>query len=284
MALSKKAAAAAIGVSLLLIVARVAYSHDIWLSPEQFVLVEGDTLVVHQLIGTELDTERDIPLLRTMTPRFELITAQGTVDLLSELPDPSERAVIEPVLKRELDFEGLALVTMDHAFIYEDWTREQFLETLQHEEFEIERFEPYMGRGEVESERYRRTLKALVQVGSADGGDLHRRVVGQSLEILLLQNPYLLGPGDPIDVQVLYDGEPLPDQMVKVFHQTRRGRVSQFRERTGRDGVARFTLDDRGAWLIRLVHLIPCSEHPDLDCEDDAYWESHWASYTFALN
>ncbi len=280
----KKTTAIVLTLAFLFALARVAYSHDIWLFPEEFVLVEGDTLIVHQLVGTELESERDVPLLRTMTPRFELITDQGTVDLLAELPDFSEQPVIEPVLKRELDFEGLALVTMDHAFIYENWTREQFLEILEHEEFEIERFEPHMGRGDDESERYRRTLKALVQVGGTAEGDLHRRVVGQSLEILLLQNPYLLSPGDEMEVQVLFGGAPLANQVVKAFRRAPQGAVMQTRAHTDQEGIARFTLDDRGPWLVRLVHYLPCAEHVDLDCEDDAYWESHWASYSFAVN
>ncbi len=282
--MGKKTAIITITLALLVLLVGVAYSHDIWLSPERFVLMRGDTLIVHQLVGTELDTEDDLALLVAMTPRFELITPQGTVDLLSEIPDLRTLPVIQPVLKRKLDFEGLALVTMDHAFIYEDWSREQFLEILEHEEFDVEAFRPHMGRGPTESERYRRSLKALVQVGSVTGGVLHKREVGQGIEILLLQNPYLLDPGDDIEVQVLFDGEPLHDKLVKAFHKTGRGVVTKSKARTNQDGIARFTLDDRGPWLIRLVHLLPCAERADLDCESDAYWESHFASYSFALN
>ena len=280
----KKTAIITISLALLVLLVGVAYSHDVWLFPERFVLMRGDTLIVHQLVGTELDTEEDLALLVTMTPRFELITPQGTVDLLSELPDLRTLPVIQPVLKRKLDFEGLALVTMDHAFIYEDWSHEQFLEYLEHEEFDIEEFEPHMGRGPIESERYRRTLKALVQVGGVTGGDLHKRVVGQRVEILLLQNPYVLSPGDVLEVQVLFEGKPLHDKLVMAFHKTGPGVVTKSRARTNRDGIARFTLDDRGPWLIRLVHMLPCAERADLDCEEDAYWEGHWASYSFALN
>ncbi len=109
-------------------------------------------------------------------------------------------------------------------------------------------------------------------------------MVGQRLEILLLQNPYLLDPGDDIEVQVLFDGEPLHDKLVKAFHKTGRGVVTKSKARTNQDGIARFRLDEAGPWLIRLVHMLPCAELADLDCEEDAYWESHWASYSFALN
>ena len=272
-----------VAFTLSLATVNAAPAHDIWLHAERFSLGKGDTLIVHQLVGTELDTEDDLALSRMLTSRFALITPQGTVDLLSELPDMRTQPEIKPVLKRKLDFDGLALVTMDHAFIWDEWPREEFLENLEHEEFDIEAFEPHMGRGPMESERYRRTLKALVQVGSVTEGDLHKRVVGQRLEILLLQNPYLLDPGDDIEVQVLFDGEPLHDKLVKAFHKTGRGVVTKSRARTSQDGIARFTLDEAGPWLIRLVHMLPCAERADVDCED-VYWESHWASYSFALN
>ena len=262
----------------------VAYAHDIWLQPDRFVLSKGDTLTVRQLVGDELETEEETELLRWLTSRFDLITPDGLVDLLSELPDIRTQPVVKPVLTRKLDFEGLALVTMDHAFIYEDWSHEQFLEYLEHEEFDIEAFEPHMGRGPIESERYRQTLKALVQVGGVTGGDLHKRVVGQRVEILLLQNPYLLDPGDDLEAQVLFKGKPLRDRVVMAFNTDGQRPVSESTARTNADGIVRFKLDQSGIWLIHLVHMLPCAERADLDCEDDAYWESHWASYSFALN
>ena len=269
---------------LSLLVANLSDAHDIWLLPERFILSQGDTLIVHQLAGTELEVEMEVELLWRMTPRFELMAADGAVDLLSELPDMKTQPVLKPVLKRKLDFEGLALVTMEHAFIWEEWSREQFLENLKHEEFDIEKFREHMGRGPNEHERYARTLKSLVQVGAVAEGDLHKRVLGQKLEILLLQNPYLLDPGDDLDVQVLFEGEPLPDKLVRAYTKAGPGLVTKSKARTNQDGIARFTLDEAGPWLIRLVHMLPCAELADLDCEEDAYWESHWASYSFALN
>lgn len=240
-------------------------------------------MIVHQLAGTELDTEHDIALLRTLTPRFELITPDGAVDLLAELPDMREQPEIKPVLKRRLDYDGLGLVVMEHAFIWEEFSREQFLENLAHEEFELEEFEPHMGDREWQSERYARTLKCLVQVGAPGEGDLHRRVLGQKLEILLLQNPYLLHPGDELEVQVLFEGEPLVGRLVKAHSRAGSGPVTTYRARTNVDGVATFTLEQAGSWLVRLVHLLPCAARADIDCED-VHWESYWSSYSFGVD
>ena len=77
----------AITIALLTLGADVARAHDIWLFPQTFTLPEGGTLIVRQLAGTELDAELDLPFLRLMTPRFELIHQRRRVDLLRELPD-----------------------------------------------------------------------------------------------------------------------------------------------------------------------------------------------------
>lgn len=268
---------------LFLLAVGIAYAHDVWLTPDRFVLVRGDTLVVHQFAGTELESEHDLPLNRSLTRSFQLTTAQGSVDLLALLPDFRTQPEIKPVLQRKLDFEGQALVTMEHAFIWEEFTNDQFRANLEHEEFELDRFIPHMGQRSNQIERYARTLKLLIQVGEGGDGDLHRRAMGQKLEILLLQNPYLLEPGDDLEVQVLFEGRPLPDRLVKALSRNPSGVVSKARARTDATGVANFELEHAGAWLIRLVHMVPCAEHPNVDC-DEVDWESYWTSYSFQLN
>ena len=78
-----------ITIALSLLPLYVAFSHDIWFSPERFTLSRGDTLTVHQLAGHELKSELELPLLINLTPRFELVTPEGSFNLLNELPDAS---------------------------------------------------------------------------------------------------------------------------------------------------------------------------------------------------
>lgn len=281
--MSRRTRVTGITIFLTIVIVAVAYSHDVWLFPNDFILMRGDTLVIRQFAGTELETEHDVPLLRTMTPRFELVTPDTTIDLLGELPPIAEQMTVHPVLTRKLDFEGHALVTMEHDFIWQDFSRADFLHYLEHEAFDVARFRKHMGRNEREHERYARTLKCLIQVGSAPRGDLHRRVLGHKIEILLLQNPYALDPGDDLEVQVLFEGRPLADKTVWALSGGNGRPVQKARARTNTDGTARFRLDRPGAWLIRLVHLLPCAERDDIDCTE-VDWESYWTSYSFALD
>lgn len=256
----------------------VAYPHDIWLVAERFRLAKGDTLTVRQLAGSELEVETELEVLRRMTPRFELVTTSGSVDLMKELPDMRTRPVVKPVLERKLDFEGQALLAMDHAFIHHEMSREKFLEYLEHEDFKMEKLRPHLADRPQQRERYARTMKCLVQAGDSRGGGLHKKVLGQQLEILLLQNPYLLDPGDELDVQVLFDGKPAPDHMVTAFNGDGDQLVSTSKARTNETGIARFKLERAGFWLIRLVHLYPNSDRADID------WESYWTSFSFELD
>ena len=277
---------------LALVQGRSALAHDIWLQADRFNLEQGDTLVLRQLVGEELGSDLSRPektvelaLLRDLTTRFVLIADQDSVDLLGELPDMRTEPNVKPVLKRRLDFEGLALVAMDHAIIYTEFDTDEFFEYLKHEGFDREGFEQHMGSRPVQTEGYQRTLKTLVQVGKrpAPASEIYRQVLGQELEMVLVQNPYALDPGDDLDVRVLFRSEPLSGLLVKAYNGDGQGPVSEHLARTGADGIARFNLAKDGLWLIRLVHLIPCTGSSRVDCEDAA-WESYWTAYSFELD
>ena len=134
------------------------YPHDIWLLPNRFQIEKGETLVVRQLTGSDLQAEDEVELLRRMTPRFELVTAAGSVDLMEGLPSFRAKPVIRPVLERKVEDEGQALLAMDHAFIHGEFTTEKFLEYLEHEGFSMLKFQPLMPDQPQQRERYARTM------------------------------------------------------------------------------------------------------------------------------
>ena len=125
----------------LLLVAGVAYAHDVWLLPDRFHIARGQTLTLRQFSGIELENAQEVELFRRSTPAFQLITPDDTIDLLGELSDMSTQPVVMPVLERALDFDGLALVTMEHTFIHTAFTADEFVEYLEHEEYNVDDFE-----------------------------------------------------------------------------------------------------------------------------------------------
>jgi len=257
-----------------------AYSHDIWLSPDSFTPSKGDALVVQQLAGHELISDVELPLLRNLTPIFELITSNGAVNLLNESSDKN-KPLVQPVLNRKLDFEGLALVTMEHDFYYDEFPNDTFKQYLEYEGL-IERYGEEMKKRPKQRERYARTMKSLIKVGNFKNGDVYKKVLGRKAEIVLLQNPYTLKPGENLEVQVLFDGKPLPDQLVMAINGDGKQVISKSDARTDDNGIAVLTLDRDGKWIVRTVLLRPCSDKTLKGCSY-ADWESYWASYVFQL-
>ena len=172
---------------------------------------------------------------------------------------------------------------MEHDFVYDEFSTQKFIQYLNHEEYNIEKLQENFESKSVQSERYARSLKTLVQVDKDSAGDLYKRILGQKIEIVLLQNPYLLGQDDQLDIQVFFKNQPLEDQLVMAFNRDGTQAVKKFKSRTNARGIAHFTLDKRGTWLIRLVHLLPCFRSSDIECSD-IDWESYWASFSFGFD
>ncbi len=91
-----------------------------------------------------------------------------------------------------------------------------------------------------------------------------------------------MDPGDNLQVQILFEGQALAGKLVTAFHGGGKQLVSTSKMHTNSEGIAEFTLDRAGFWLIRLIHLLPCSERHGEDCSY-VDWESYWTSYSFQL-
>ena len=251
-----------------------ALAHDYWLSPKRFAVARGDTLIVNLLVGDKLNPEIERPLQKEMTKSFTLITSNGTIDLLPEIPDSTL-----PVFTRKLDFEGLALVSMERDFWNTKMTDEQFSRSLEHEEMhDIIELREKIGHKEEEHKRYDRSIKALIKVGDKMDGELYKKALGHKVELILLQNPFTLKSGDSIEVQVLDRGKPLANKLVKALNGDGEKLLSQQKAYTNENGIASFTVDEKGFWVIRLSHLWRCTECEDVD------WENHYSTYSFSLN
>lgn len=95
------------------------------------------------------------------------------------------------------------------------------------------------------------------------------------LDLRLLQDPYLLEPGQAFHVQLRFDGLPIPNKSIWAFAR-QDDRIIQLKASTNENGIAEFPLETGGAWLIRLTHMLPSKA-------EGAEWESYWAAFTFLL-
>ncbi len=250
-----------------------ALSHDYWLAQEPPSLEAGDRCILRLQVGDRLEAEIERPLQREITTRFEWVTAAGSEDLLKNTPDGAR-----PVFERYFEREQTGLLVMDRDFVDIETDFGQFREFLEHEEATelLERV------AEVPQEtamrrRYARNLKALIRVGAGDGEPLSSRPVGQQLEILLLDDLDAIEQGEHLNIRILFDGEPLDDQLVRSFVGGEQGLLNTQTARTDAKGQAAFRYEHRGLWVLRVAYLRPCE-----DCEGTV-WDTHYATFSLQM-
>lgn len=119
--------------------------------------------------------------------------------------------------------------------------------------------------------------KALGQVGDDTEGSLHHRVIGQQLELVMLQNPALLAPGEEQIVQAYFDSRPLVGQRVIAESLAAGAPATRYVLETDARGVVRLPLPAAGPWRLTTARLQRCKGCTDAD------WDSYAASYSFVV-
>lgn len=100
-------------------------------------------------------------------------------------------------------------------------------------------------------ELYSRRAKALVRVGDASGAPAPN-AVGQTLEIVPLDNPFALADDEPLRIRIDYQGVPLPGATVKI-ESLSIGLLPEVAKKTDEHGVASFRFPRKSAWKITAV-------------------------------
>lgn len=246
-------------------------AHDYWLAQESLALKIGDTCSIRLLVGDRLEPELERPLQKAITTRYEWLTGDASVDLLATLPDSTL-----PVFQRPVENEGSALLVMDRDFVIIEGTYDQFRSFLEHEENTLiaEQVKDTPDDAKMRR-RYARNLKTLVKVGAGDDEGLYGRRVGQKLEILLLQDPHVIERGDELGIQVLFDGEPLSNELVRVFIGNGNELTAELKARSNAKGVVSVNIDHEGMWVIRVAHLRRSENSEETD------WDTYYATFSF---
>jgi uncharacterized GH25 family protein len=127
-------------------------------------------------------------------------------------------------------------------------------------------------------ERYSRYVKTLVQVGEKVSKTF-KTIVGQTIELIPLENPYDKKVNDSIRVQLLFRNVPLAGALVSATYEGYTTKPDTYEQsvRTDAEGIATIRLTQGGRWLVRSVHMLP------LDNSAEADWESWWTSLTFEV-
>lgn len=260
-------------IALLLVVASLAWAHDLFLKLDTYFLEPNARVRIPVLNGTFSTSENFVTPDRVGD--ISVVSPQGRARLAPARvwsPGPDSTSVLSletgaagtyvagaSILPREL---GLAGDTFNMYLAEEGIT----------DVLEARRRANDNTRAR---ERYSKHVKALFQVGEQRTGEFDV-VLDYPAEIVPLENPYALRPGAALRVRCLVNGAPMANQTV-LWGAEQAGRILRQRStRTGPDGVAAVTLDAPGRWYVKFVHMVRASE-PLLD------YESNWATLTIEL-
>ncbi len=249
-----------------------ASAHDYWLQPQRFYLAPGDRTPVQLFVGDKFESEAERPFQAKLTVSLQLFSENAVRDL-----KPAARNGKKPVCVIAPQRAGNHLIAMERDWSHIEIKAAKFNDYLRHEGL-TEILEARRKAGEdkqVGRERYRRYLKAVVQVGGKSD-ETYSKKLGQRLEILPKTDPGAARPGDRLTVSVFFEGRPLQRAQVAAYNR-RSGTTNKQEVRTDEKGQARFEINRSGLWLIRLVHMQRCKNVPKID------WESFWAAYTFQV-
>jgi uncharacterized GH25 family protein len=244
-----------------------ALAHDFWISAHRIDDAHGPA--VHMWVGHHLEAEEGRAYDAARTERFELLTPDGTRNLVFGARDGSR-----PYRRLAPELTPPALVVLDRNPVdialdsakFDSYLAEEHLDDI---------LARRRGAAKAGRERYTRHIKLLV---GNDTGDLHARRIGQPLEIVLLDPPGQPAQGRRLRAQVLFDRKPLAGRTVTIVsdpdarfdNHNARARTAV----TDSQGTVSFDYDRAGFWLLRLVHMQPCTT----GC-GDADWRSWWAAY-----
>lgn len=134
-------------------------------------------------------------------------------------------------------------------------------------------------RGELDRpavERYQKFAKALITRSGGRGGSVALEPVGHRLEVVPLEDPSTLTPGDTLGVEVRFEGKPLAGLTVNAGWAGQPDSTHAFTTVADPAGRVRVPISTAGVWYVRTIHMRAVAEPP-------FQWESFWATLVFVM-
>ncbi len=242
-------------------------AHDFWVQPSTYWIPSGSAAPITLQVGHGPSRQRSpIPLRRIV--RFETIGPNGVVtDQRGRLHPGEPLRDGEVALQKPgayvvvLQTDNLAQTHLP-ALRFNDYLAAEGLTPALRERFR---------RGQTDrdgSENYRRCAKAILQAGPAATGPQVQvtRPVGLPLEIVPRINPYAEPRAPRLPVQVLYQGRPLADALVKLTRLEDDAMPLQT-HLTDKFGRTSFAMPSSGSWLLNVIwtQVQPSTAETDFD-------------------
>ena len=260
------------------------YAHEFWITPVTTPLALGSTARLSLRVGEQFTGDL-VGWSKPQTVRLRLVSSLGVQDISGQVP-------VVPVadLPITLTAPGTHLVAYESQPNAITLSADRFHAYLHDEGLDfIKAQRDAAGQAKLPGrERYRRYVKTLLAVRGtqADGAAVavHAQTLGQRLELVPVNNPLDLLPGDALSVQVMFEGKPLPGALLKAWHKTGGAASTQaggqtliIRATTDLQGITTVNLPYPGAWMLSVVHMVRVTGEKGLD------WDSLWGNLSFSV-
>jgi uncharacterized GH25 family protein len=252
-------------------IATLALAHEFWMQPKKFRYAVGEEVKIDFLVGENFSGE-PWDLTRHKVELMQVISAYGKKVLTSDVKPTKGNN-----LTYKLANEGTHLFSMTSNTAYIELEGAKFNDYLKEDGID-DILALRTNNNELDKparENYSRYAKLLVQSGANVDGDVFKRKVGLKVEVIPQTNPYKLKPGDYLECEILYEGKPLPHQMVKIWSFIGH-RVFLQNAYTESDGKVKFPISNTGPWMVSFVKMVK-STKTNID------YESMWASLVFGI-
>lgn len=239
--------------ALALTLSSAAAAHSFWLQPEDYTPASGEDVRIDFKVGDAGDVN-DWGLYWERVASLRLFGPDGVTDQQRAVRPTGPGEVGSAAVR--IEGEGSYVLAFESNPSFSDLEATRFNNYVDHEGLSaIAAHREATGTmGENGTELYSRRAKTLLQVGAARTANVSRPV-GQTLEIVPVQNPFALEEGAPFDLQVLWRGEPLEGAQLTAASLDETGGYETFT--TSADGVVRVAAPGGTAMLYSVVWGVP---------------------------
>ena len=255
--------------SIVVLLSLVLSAHEFWLEPEKFIYQWNDDINVRFYVGENFEGQNwsgDSSKIQKLDLYYSNVKDDLTTYMTGNPGDSLQLKVLD---------EGTSMIAFNSTNSFIELEPEKFKAYLLEDGLynaleyrEANRETDRNGR-----EYYQRSVKTLFQIGEPFGATA-KKETGLPVDILLLDNPYEKQSGDTITAKILFEKNPLPHQLVKVWtrldQQTRRIDLE-----SDENGMIRFRVERQGTWMISTVRMVR------IENDDRADWQSYWGSATW---
>lgn len=266
--------------SLVAILCFVVFSsHDLYIKLKTFYLKPGTETAIYLYNGTFESSEaivarhrmRDVSLInpgeKTIHPDSSLWFEENN----------------QTVLKIKTGEEGTGILGVSTLPFVGKFTAQSFADNMKHEGL-LHILEARKKSGDDAKpvkKKYSKHVKAIFQVGNKKTED-YKTILNYPIELVPVNNPYTLKPGNSLSMLLLIEGKPAAGEMVYAGYAGHKGKSNNGlpndpqQVKTNAKGIVTIKLNKAGHWYVRTVHVTKTNA-PDAD------YISNTASITFEI-